>query len=575
MDALLELEPENETIFSYRFRKHNDDAAKTKLQSMRGKSQIINWLNTIGTSLVYVIHPFSTFKQFWDRLIFLLVIFNSMAIPWLLAFKLNKGCNEANDELEDSCVSNFERFIAIAMDVIFWIDMVLSMRCGFVDKNMVIRMNDREVLYHYFTRHFLIDFIANFPYYTIAQSTVRCTRIQDGWVDLDSTREGSFEGRIAMNLYILPKLLRTVRAFRSPGETNFSPTISRILKMVGSFLIASHWCGCVWYFIGRWEVETFGANTFTGNVSWIEVSKLYSAVSLNDDGHSTYLTADLRTKYTAAVYWAITTMSTVGYGDIVPQTNIERVFTMVVQFIGATSAALILGHVAVLIANFNNSSQEFRDKRYILDAYLKSNELPLELCKRARASLQHSWNLHRGMDQNTMLRDLPPNMEIDILELILTNEIQNTYLFEDCDRLFIRALVAKLRPEMYTPGEVVYHKDDLATSMYFIRSGKVKVIESETGLVVDVLSEGTLFGETELFDKLRRLNTIEALTSIELQRLGIDDMNKLMSDFPEYKSRLHELSHKMRHSLKAKLCFESGTRAPNTSYKVNEYCCVY
>jgi len=150
------------------------------------------------------------------------------------------------------------------MDVVFWIDMLISLRCGFVDEKMVIRMNDKEVLYRYCTRYLWIDLIANFPYYTIAASTLNVCR---NWVNkclLDTTREDTFEGRIAMNLYILPKLLRTsndgwslgmervllVRAFRSLRESTFSPTISRIFKMVGSFLIASHWCGCIWYFIG-------------------------------------------------------------------------------------------------------------------------------------------------------------------------------------------------------------------------------------------------------------------------------------------------------------------------------------
>lgn len=35
------------------------------------------------------------------------------------------------------------------------------------------------------------------------------------------------------------------------------------------------------------------------------------------------------------MYWTLVTLTTTGYGDITPQTNLERSFTMCVELLGA------------------------------------------------------------------------------------------------------------------------------------------------------------------------------------------------------------------------------------------------
>jgi Ion channel len=46
------------------------------------------------------------------------------------------------------------------------------------------------------------------------------------------------------------------------------------------------------------------------------------------------------------VWWAVTTMTTVGYGDITPRTNYGRVVAIVVMLVGIGFIALLTGALA-------------------------------------------------------------------------------------------------------------------------------------------------------------------------------------------------------------------------------------
>jgi voltage-gated potassium channel len=61
-------------------------------------------------------------------------------------------------------------------------------------------------------------------------------------------------------------------------------------------------------------------------------------------------------RYTAALYWAATTMSTTGYGDILPLTNLERSYALTVMLVGVVVAALVFGVLAQIITEMFNDS---------------------------------------------------------------------------------------------------------------------------------------------------------------------------------------------------------------------------
>ncbi len=88
-------------------------------------------------------------------------------------------------------------------------------------------------------------------------------------------------------------------------------------------LYLAHLFACFFYFITTFEEQGGGgANMLPGMAdSWVVKQNL-----LDEDGF---------VKYVVSLYWAVSTMAGVGYGDIVPVTSTERMYTIAVQVGGA------------------------------------------------------------------------------------------------------------------------------------------------------------------------------------------------------------------------------------------------
>lgn len=59
--------------------------------------------------------------------------------------------------------------------------------------------------------------------------------------------------------------------------------------------------------------------------------------------------------YITSIYWTVTTMSTVGYGDISASTSMERLFSIVIMITGVLAFNLISGALGALITNYDSS----------------------------------------------------------------------------------------------------------------------------------------------------------------------------------------------------------------------------
>ena len=186
-----------------------------------------------------------------------------------------------------------------------------------------------------------------------------------------------------------------------------------------------------------------------------------------------------------AMWWGIVTLTTVGYGDVVPITLWGRVA-------GGFTAVLGLCMFAIPVGIIASAFIEAVRRREFVD----------------------TWNL-----------------------------VAKVPLFRSLDAARIAAVAGVLRARRAERGERLIRKGDQADSMYFIVSGEVE-IDLESAAPKGRLGAGDFFGEIALIADRTRTATVNAVSTCKLLVLHKDDFNSFMDSHPDLKDAVRVAAHK-------------------------------
>jgi len=122
----------------------------------------------------------------------------------------------------------------------------------------------------------------------------------------------------------------------------------------------------------------------------------------------------------------------------------------------------------------------------------------------------------------------------------LDSHLRSVPVFAELTDDFIASLRETVELVRYSPGQLICRQGDPADSFYLVRIGFVKVSQTHPGgdMVLAYLSRGDYFGETGLLAGDVRSATCTALDHVELVRIGADDFNRMMGQFPVVRRKL-------------------------------------
>ncbi|XP_043464165.1 uncharacterized protein LOC122499744 isoform X4 [Leptopilina heterotoma] len=468
-----------------------------------------------------VVNPDENFYYYWLMLLSVCVLYNL----WTLIVRQSLPELQALAPAAWLACDGFT-------DLVFFLDVGVQFRTGYLEQGLMV-YNNKKLAGHYVkSKSFVLDLLALLP------------------LDLLQVNLGSNP------LLRFPRFLKIYRVYNyyyMVESRTVYPNLWRVLNLIHILLILAHWFGCFYYLLSE-------AEGFQGD--WVYPYR---------PGEYATLTR----KYLGSLYWSTLTLTTIG--DLpTPETNAEviaggnprslarrgrlsrllqfkhnggYVFTIISYLIGVFIFATIVGQVGNVITNRNANRLEFERLLDGAKTYMRHHKVPGGMKRRVLRWYDYSWSRGRiqgGGDINTALGLLPDKLKTELALHVNLSVLKKVTIFQECQPEFLHDLVLKMKAYIFTPGDSICRKGEVAREMFIIADGILEVI-SETGRVLTTMKAGDFFGEIGILnlDGLnKRTADVRSVGYSELFSLSREDVLAAMKDYPEAQEILQNLGRK-------------------------------
>ncbi|KAH8872439.1 Cyclic nucleotide-gated cation channel alpha-3, partial [Schistosoma japonicum] len=217
--------------------------------------------------------------------------------------------------------------------------------------------------------------------------------------------------------------------------------------------------------------------------------------------------------------------------------NLWLTFTIVSYLTGVFVFATIVGQVGNIITTRNADRIEFEKILDHAKSYMRANSVDKDLQSRILRWYDYAWSKGcggGGQDINT-IGLLPDKLKTELALNVNLETLKKVTIFHECRPEFLHDIVLKMRPLVFTPGDLICRKGEIAREIFIIADGVLEVL-SESNEVISRMSAGDFFGEIGVLNidgVNKRTADVRAVGYTELFVLSREDILKALKDHPE------------------------------------------
>jgi len=399
--------------------------------------------------------PADPSKQIWDLGMLALIVFSCITIPYRIGL--------------DAPAEGVSAQVETAITLIFITDLCCNFNTAYLaGQHYVIHRG--MIARNYLSGWFWIDLASSFPF-ELAESAFRnfmecCMQDSDG-----ASHSTMLKLLRALRMFRLLRLLRLLKLqhYIDTAEDKLSINLQvlQIVKMVLGLIYLMHLLGCFWF--------------FTATQSGYESTWLS-----NYDGGSG-LTAPKDVQYLYSIYWALMTLTTVGYGDITPANNTERLYALASLLIGALVFGYMLSSIGDLIGSLDKGGARLQDRLDEVKEFTRWHKMTPDLATRVRKYYEFYYSRQSALDEEEMLKIMAPSLHRDVMTHLLSRSVEKIPFFfvpmlgsqptdqgsQPADVNFQLAVYPLLRPVVRESKEDVVKKGEFSQELYFLHRGSV------------------------------------------------------------------------------------------------------
>jgi len=169
---------------------------------------------------------------------------------------------------------------------------------------------------------------------------------------------------------------------------------------------------------------------------------------------------DFLTQYVEALYWTITTMTTIGYGDVIPHGIVDRIFAMTVMLIGVGLYGTIIGYVSSLLTEGQRHKELQKQKKLDLKRLLDHYHVPDAVQNQVIAIYDHLTRQRFSEDDSKIIADLPKALQEKIQVFMNVSLLKRVPMFSHASQNGLLEIADNLKKVLVSPGETIIKAGD-------------------------------------------------------------------------------------------------------------------
>jgi len=266
-----------------------------------------------------------------------------------------------------------------------------------------------------------------------------------------------------------------------------SKNVFRVFTLVIVLFLSAHVIGCIFFMIANIAHLQGDSNNWADVLGILRECTLGSHADGTSSCDDTDLDRLLYQQYVPSVYWAMTVLTTTGYGDIVPINDNEKGFTILVFIVVTIICAYVMMYLEEIVAllDVTSSIKSRRENKVqsFLSRELSSREDAVSdesITALVNKYFHRLWSIQKGASPAEIKTFLCPRIYSRSIQQATERCLDNIFYLKKASRAFRSKLCSKMTMNVYVAGEYIFHRNELSRKLFILFDGEVSLVDDES-----------------------------------------------------------------------------------------------